>query len=103
MSGRAVTFIKRLKQGEARQQARGVALEGNPQRLVHIAAYNPSDYYVELEAAPDVGSDLPYKNVGTFRSLDRTTSRNHPGSEFAGNRGFCERHWISLDARRSQG
>jgi hypothetical protein len=50
----------------------GVALQADPRRLVYIAAFGPpSDYFVELETAPAVGSDLPYNSVGTFRSVDQ--------------------------------
>jgi hypothetical protein len=57
---------------DADPNAIGVALQHDPKRLVYIAAYEPpSDYYVELETAPSIDSDLPYKSVGTFRSIDR--------------------------------
>lgn len=56
---------------EADPDAIGVALENDPKRLF-IAAYGlPTDYFVELETAPSIGSELPYKSVGTFRSVDR--------------------------------
>ena len=61
-----------LDHWDADPNAIGVALQSDPEQLVYIAAYGPpNDYYVELETAPSIDSDLPYKSVGTFRSVDR--------------------------------
>lgn len=60
-----------LDHWEADPDAIGIALQNDHKRLVYVAAYGPSDYYVELETAPSIGSDLPYKSIGTFRSVDR--------------------------------
>jgi hypothetical protein len=57
---------------DADRCAVGVALEGDPYQLVYFAAVDPrAGYVVELESAPPVGSDLPYKCVGRFDSVDR--------------------------------
>jgi uncharacterized protein (DUF433 family) len=58
---------------DADMSAIGVARPGNPNQLVYISTWgrDPDHYFVELEAAPSPGSDLPYETLARYQELDR--------------------------------
>jgi hypothetical protein len=58
---------------EADLCAIGLAIPGDPRRLVYISTWNrpQNSFFVELEAAPPDGSEMPYVGVGKFESVDR--------------------------------
>jgi len=58
---------------ESDRSAVGVAATDDPRQLVYIASRGQTagPYFVELEASPSEGSDLPYTMVGRFEAVDR--------------------------------
>jgi hypothetical protein len=58
---------------EADRSAIGVAKTDDPKQLVYISSRGDAtgEYFVELEAAPDDGSEFPYAMVGRFHAVDR--------------------------------
>jgi hypothetical protein len=50
----------------------GVAVPKRPDRLVYFCTYQrePGRYYVDLESAAPVGSQLPYEQGETFEDVD---------------------------------
>jgi hypothetical protein len=56
---------------EADLRAIGIADPLDEHRLAYIAAVDPAgNFYVELEDAPPVGSELPYSISGRYRDVN---------------------------------
>ena len=47
----------------------GLARPDDHSVLAYVASYTESSFYVELELAPEPGSDLPYAVAGRYESL----------------------------------